>query len=208
MAFGTDGAPRINLFALVVYIPDPLAGFLDDLRKELVAECLPRAHVTILPPRPLKAGQAGTDAAIEQARTVAGGFAPFEIATGEVEIFPTTDVIYIGLQSGERELREMYRALNNGPLAFSDRIVASAFSFENGWPTAGASVVANRSGLTSGRPATSTDVTFWPSYDEICEGSKVGFGICALAASTPKVNRNESTGIDLDAMVFRFIKMG
>ena len=117
MAFGTDGAPRINLFALVVYIPDPLAGFLDDLRKELVAECLPRAHVTILPPRPLKAE---TDAAIEQARTVAGGFAPVEIATGEVEIFPTTDVIYIGIQSGERELREMYKALNQGPLAFRE----------------------------------------------------------------------------------------
>ena len=120
MAFGTDGAQRINLFALVVYIPDPLAGFLDDLRKELVTDCLPRAHVTILPPRPLQAGQAGTDAAIEQARTVAGGFAPFDIATGEVEIFPTTDVIYIGIQSGERELREMYRALNHGPLAFRE----------------------------------------------------------------------------------------
>jgi 2'-5' RNA ligase len=120
MAFGTDGAPRINLFALVVYIPDPLAGFLDDLRKELVADCLPRAHVTILPPRPLQAGQAGTDAAIEQARTVAGGFAPFDIATGGVEIFPTTDVIFISLQSGERELREMYKALNQGPLAFRE----------------------------------------------------------------------------------------
>lgn len=117
MAFGADGAPRINLFALVVYIPDPLAGFLDDLRKELVPECLPRAHVTILPPRPL---QAGTDAAMECARTVAGGFAPFDIATGEVELFPTTDVIYIGIQSGERELREMYRALNQGPLAFRE----------------------------------------------------------------------------------------
>ena len=120
MAFAIDGAPRINLFALVVYIPEPLAGFLDDLRKELVPDCLPRAHVTILPPRPLQAGQAGTDAAIEGARTVASGFAPFDIATGEIEIFPTTDVIYIGIQSGERELREMYRALNQGPLAFRE----------------------------------------------------------------------------------------
>ncbi len=120
MAFATDGAPRINLFALVVYIPDPLAEFLDDLRKDLVPDCLPRAHVTILPPRPLQAGQAGTDAAIEQARTVGGGFAPFDMATGEVEIFPTTDVIYIAIKHGERELREMYRALNQGPLAFHE----------------------------------------------------------------------------------------
>src|SRR5712692_8234319 len=103
MAFGIDGAERINLFALVVYIPDPLARFLDDLRKELVPDCLPRAHATILPPRPLSAA---TDAAIEQARTVAGGFAPFDITTGDVEIFPTTDVIYISIKQGERELRE------------------------------------------------------------------------------------------------------
>src|SRR2546428_14084313 len=101
MAFGTDGAQRINLFALVVYIPDPLAGFLDDLRKELVADCLPRAHVTILPPRPLKAE---TDAAIEQARTVDRGFAPVESATGEVEVFPPTDGIYNGSHMGRREL--------------------------------------------------------------------------------------------------------
>jgi len=117
MAFGTDGAPRINLFALVVYIPDPLAGFLDDLRRELVPDCLPRAHLTILPPRPL---QGGADAAIERAQTVAGGFAPFDIAAGDVEMFPTTEVIYIGIQNGENELREMYRALNKGPLAFDE----------------------------------------------------------------------------------------
>jgi 2'-5' RNA ligase len=117
MAFSPNGAERINLFALVFYFPDPLARFLDDLRKELVPGCLPRAHVTILPPRPLRAD---VDSAIEQLRTTVPGFAPFDIAAGEIELFPTSDVIYIGIKQGERELREMYRALNKGPLAFQE----------------------------------------------------------------------------------------
>ena len=43
----------LSQFALVAYIPDPLGRFLDDLRVELTPDCKPRAHVTILPPRPL-----------------------------------------------------------------------------------------------------------------------------------------------------------
>jgi len=113
----TNGAERINLFALVVYIPDPLAQFLDDLRRELTPGCLPRAHVTILPPRPLSTS---APVAIEKARSVVSGFAPFEIATGEVEIFNSSDVIYIAIREGDRELRELYRSLNNDALAFKE----------------------------------------------------------------------------------------
>lgn len=110
----TNGAERINLFALVVYIPDPLAQFLDDLRKELTPGCKPRAHVTILPPRSLAVT---ADTAIEKARPVVSGFPPFEMVAGDVEIFQSTDVIYIGLTQGTHELRELYRALNDGSLA-------------------------------------------------------------------------------------------
>lgn len=117
MACSSNGAERINLFALVVYIPDPLARFLDHLRKELVPGCLPRAHVTILPPRPLAVD---ARAAIDVARTQVSGFPSFEIAAGDVEIFPGTDVIYIGIKEGERELREMHQALNRGALAFKE----------------------------------------------------------------------------------------
>ena len=41
---------RLNVFALVVYIPDPLGRFLDDLRRELVPHYNPHAHVSVLPP--------------------------------------------------------------------------------------------------------------------------------------------------------------
>jgi 2'-5' RNA ligase len=117
MAVRPDGAERMNLFALVVYILDPLARFLDDLREELVPACLPRAHVTILPPRPVSVD---VDEAIEHARTLVAGFAPFDIVAGEVAMFPLTDVIYINIKHGEAELKEMYRALNRGPLAFQE----------------------------------------------------------------------------------------
>src|ERR1035438_9490908 len=44
---------RLNVFALVIYIHDPLGSFLDDLRRQLVPGCNPHAHVSVLPPRPL-----------------------------------------------------------------------------------------------------------------------------------------------------------
>jgi len=114
----TNGAGHINLFALVVYIPDPLARFLDDLRRELTPGCLPRAHVTILPPRPLIFS---VDAATEQARSVISGAAPFDVVLGGVQIFRPTDVIYIAIKDGEREIRELYRTLNYGSLAADEQ---------------------------------------------------------------------------------------
>lgn len=118
MAGCTDGAERINLFALVVYIPDPLARFLDDLRRELTPGCLPRAHVTILPPRALSIS---VDAAADNARSIVSGFAPFDISAASVDIFRPTDVIYIRIREGEQELRELYRTLNTGPLACDEQ---------------------------------------------------------------------------------------
>ena len=44
---------RLNVYALVIYIPDPLGRFLDHLRRELVPAYKPHAHVSVLPPRPL-----------------------------------------------------------------------------------------------------------------------------------------------------------
>src|ERR1700679_3176310 len=47
-----EGTP-VNSFALVSYLPSPLAGFLNGLRKELVCDCQAKAHLTVLPPRPI-----------------------------------------------------------------------------------------------------------------------------------------------------------
>src|ERR1700687_1395893 len=104
---------RINSVALVSYIPEPLAGFLDRLRQELVPNCFLKAHVTILPPRPLTSSP---EAAWEVIRTEAPRFAPFEIQFGNVEVFPVSDVIYIQIATGSDKLNEMHDAMNSGGL--------------------------------------------------------------------------------------------
>jgi 2'-5' RNA ligase len=110
------GTERLNQFALVIYFPDPLARFLDELRLELVNGCRPRAHVTVLPPRPLT----DLDASLEEARILAPEFPPFEIEAGDVEVFPETNVVYIGVRRGADELRAMHEAMNTGPLASAE----------------------------------------------------------------------------------------
>jgi 2'-5' RNA ligase len=108
---------RLTTYALVIYIPDPLGRFLDDLRRELVPGCNPHAHVSVLPPRSL-----GADwrAASQQVQAFTAGRQPFPVELGEVGIFPETNVIYIQLRSGEDELSAMHDALNDNALTFEE----------------------------------------------------------------------------------------
>ena len=108
---------RINSFALVSYIPEPLAGFLDRLRQELVPNCFLRAHVTILPPRPLSST---SEAAWEIIRGIAPGFAPFEVELAGIEVFSVTDVIYLQVGAGSEELKRMHDGFNLGGLRFQE----------------------------------------------------------------------------------------
>jgi hypothetical protein len=112
-----DGARPPSLYALVIYLPDPLGGFLDDLRLEMVPGCKPHAHVSVLPPRPLPVAP---EASIEEARQIVAGFAPFDIELGGIEKFDVTDVIYIAVEGGARQLRQMHDTLNRGALAFAE----------------------------------------------------------------------------------------
>lgn len=115
MGCSQNGHVRVNQFALVSYIPDPLGKYLDLLRLRLVPECRPHAHVTVLPPRPL---QGPVDGAESELRQAASQFHAFEIKLGNVEIFATSEVIYLEVEHGEEELREMHRQLNHGAVHF------------------------------------------------------------------------------------------
>ena len=112
---------RINSFALVSYIPEPLAGFLDRMRQELVPDCFLRAHVTILPPRPISSPPG---AAWDLVRWFAPQFAPFEVSLTSVEVFPVSDVIYVNITAGTEQLTQMHAAMNADGLRFPD-----AFSY-------------------------------------------------------------------------------
>ena len=108
---------RLNVFALVIYIPDPLGRFLDDLRRDLVPGCNPHAHVSVLPPRPLAVDW---QAAGEQVRVCAGNWAPFDIVLKRIRIFPVTNVIYLELGEGETEMFRIHAAMNSQALAFDE----------------------------------------------------------------------------------------
>src|SRR3984957_12392316 len=108
---------RINSFALVSYIPEPLAGFLDRLRQELVPNCFLRAHVTILPPRPICSSP---EAAWKTVQTLAPLFAPFDVELTHVEVFPVSDVIHISIGGGRQDLEHVHAELNVEGLKFSE----------------------------------------------------------------------------------------
>jgi 2'-5' RNA ligase len=105
-----------NLYALVVYIPDPLGRFLDNLRREMLPRCNPHAHVSVLPPRPLE----DVAAAIGESRRAIARLARFEVELGAIEVFPASNVIYINLARGAEHLRGLHEALNRGALAFCE----------------------------------------------------------------------------------------
>ena len=120
MSFNSNGdasqvpaEQRLNVYALVIYIPDPLGRFLDDLRRELVPGCNPHAHVSVLPPRSLAVDW---QVAGEAVRSCASEWAPFEIRLGGIQRFPVTNVIYIELALGADELHEMHGCMNHDAL--------------------------------------------------------------------------------------------
>lgn len=115
-----SGAERINSFALVCYLPGALGAFLDALRAELVTTCAARSHVTILPPRAL-----GVPDLLAQ-RQIADRvpeYPPFRVNLGEVEVFPETKVIYLGLEDGNTQLHSMHDVLNADALVYPEPFV-------------------------------------------------------------------------------------
>jgi 2'-5' RNA ligase len=99
----------------VIYVPAPLGEFLDDVRRELVPQYNPHAHVSVLPPRPL--GVEWPEASA-QVRALTDTWNPFEIELTQIGVFPVTDVVYIELGAGAAELRHMHAAMNRSALDF------------------------------------------------------------------------------------------
>lgn len=111
------GVEYLNSFALVSYIPEPLAGFLDRLRCELVPNCFLRAHVTILPPRPI---DSAPEKAWTQLREAAYSLEPIDVELSHIEIFPVSDVIYVALGPGRERLMQLHDLLNTGRVAYKE----------------------------------------------------------------------------------------
>jgi len=111
---------RLNVFALVIYIPGPLGVFLDDLRRELVPHYNPHAHVSVLPPRPVRGDW---QTASQQVRLLTESWDPFDVELTDLDIFSVTDVLYLQVGEGASELRRMHEAMNADALMFQEPFV-------------------------------------------------------------------------------------
>jgi 2'-5' RNA ligase len=101
---------RIDLFALVAYLPEPLAGFVNAVRRELDPACRLQAHITILPPREF----GDPDAAYREIQKILGQAHSFRISVGEIRVFPGSEVVHLSLDEGLEQLRELHGQLNQG----------------------------------------------------------------------------------------------
>jgi 2'-5' RNA ligase len=109
----------INSFALVSYLSGPLAEFLDEVRHDFAPDSRAKAHVTVLPPRPLAQVTVMADA-WSQVRDYLADFQPFRVELGDVEVFRENRVIYLSIQAGGDQLQRMHDVLNTGLVEFQE----------------------------------------------------------------------------------------
>jgi 2'-5' RNA ligase len=117
MLSGSDGADRVNCFAVVSYITGPLGDFVERFQREADPARDARAHVTILPPRPLRGEPAAARSQLEEQSR---HFGAFEIEATRVRTFRAAQVIYLDLGAGAAQLRRLSRRLNSGAWRFAD----------------------------------------------------------------------------------------
>jgi len=107
----------VEAFALVAYLPEPLASFVNRVRHELAPGCRLRAHITLLPPR-----QIACDAAFasRQLQAAIGHARAFRIELKDIQVFPVSEVVHLSIGAGCGELKELHAQLNQGPCRWSE----------------------------------------------------------------------------------------
>ena len=106
-------------YALVAYVKSPAGEFVENLRRELHPD-LPHlaAHLTILPPRPLRGNESAALHALER---ICGDEEPFHVTLGEVETFvPVTPTVFIRVDADASRMSELHRKLNVEELQFEE----------------------------------------------------------------------------------------
>ena len=110
---------QMGRYALVAYLKNAAGEFVENLRRELHPD-LPHlaAHLTILPPRPLR----GTEsAALQLLDRICGEEEPFEVTLGCVETFiPVTPTVFIRIDGSAAHMSELHRKLNSAELQYQE----------------------------------------------------------------------------------------
>jgi 2'-5' RNA ligase len=110
-------AGAASVFALVAYVPGPLGEFLDRLRESFPGYRGGKAHLTFLPPRPLRLSLETAAPLLSKALEK---FPAFEVELTDILRFPITDVLYIGVGEGSIQAHRLHKILNQGSLAYEE----------------------------------------------------------------------------------------
>ena len=105
----------LMFYAVVAYLKGELAEWVENLRGELhPAHAHLPAHITILPPRPLRGTEGeALEWLVERCSTVE----PFDVVMGDIESFiPTTPTVFIRVAHAAYRIRELHDQMNGGPL--------------------------------------------------------------------------------------------
>ena len=108
--------PVAPQYAVVCYLSEALAAFVESLRRELAPEQAHlRAHITLLPPRRLQISEERAAALIaaiaERSATI-----PVILADKPETFLPISPTIYLPVAGGAERLCDLHAALNSGGL--------------------------------------------------------------------------------------------
>lgn len=109
--------PDQGLIALVCYVPEPLFSALRDIRVALNSSYSALPHITVLPPRPLSAS---ADAVLDYVEAILSEYSVFAIELTHLSAFPATNVLYLEVDTGSDQLRQMHTALDTGELNYPE----------------------------------------------------------------------------------------
>jgi len=109
--------PDGGYFALVAYVPEPLASFLYEMRRNLSGAPCPQPHVTVLPPRPLRIPP---ESACRSAQKTLQLQSQFEVELSQICYFANTNTLYLDINDGAPELHALHDSLNHGDLYYQE----------------------------------------------------------------------------------------
>ncbi len=106
-------------YGLVAYVNSPVGEFVENLRRELHPQTQHvAAHITLLPPRPLKGSESE---ALQMLARICEQAEPFEVTLGDMQSFiPSTPTVYIRVAFGAARLQELHDQLNKQTLACTE----------------------------------------------------------------------------------------
>lgn len=106
-------------YALVAYVRNSLGRFVESMRRDLHPDHTHSpAHITILPPRPIRGSE---EEALTMVREAASKVDAFEVLLGEVETFyPTTPTVFLRVERHAHRIRDLHDALNTGPMRYDE----------------------------------------------------------------------------------------